>query len=209
MKMGEIQRNTLEVGTTGKGEVVINHPDLEPDENGIGHIIFSVEQARSLANLLMSKSADAAAERGDFKTTMTNYSRRLWSVIDPRTGMQKDRAATVLVREVRKGCDQVTQGAPIPEDLRGLYAQAVADKSGASTTRGFQFANIQRLIERIARLEAKNRELKAQLERMGKPVSNEEWGTLPWMNVRNPRYFMERKDVNALIAARASKEAHS
>ena len=129
--------------------------------------------------------------------------------IDPRTGMQKDRAATVLVREVRKGCDQVTQGAPIPEDLRGLYAQAVADKSGASTTRGFQFANIQRLIERIARLEAKNRELKAQLERMGKPVSNEEWGTLPWMNVRNPRYFMERKDVNALIAARASKEAHS
>ena len=78
--MGEIQRNTLEVGTTGKGEVVINHPDLEPDENGIGHIIFSVEQVRSLANLLMSKSADAAAERGDFKTTMTNYSRRLWSV---------------------------------------------------------------------------------------------------------------------------------
>jgi uncharacterized protein DUF551 len=58
----------------------------------------------------------------------------------------------------------VTEGAPIPEDLRGLYAQAVADKSGASTTRGFQFANIQRLIERIARLEAEARELAAQVD---------------------------------------------
>jgi len=57
----------------------------------------------------------------------------------------------------------VTEGAPIPEDLRGLYAQAVADKSGASTTRGFQFANIQRLIERIARLEAENRTLREQV----------------------------------------------
>ncbi len=49
----------LEVGTNGSGEVVINHPDLEPDENGVGHIVFSVEQARDLANLLLMKSADA------------------------------------------------------------------------------------------------------------------------------------------------------
>ena len=75
----EIRKNTLEVGTTGNGEVVINHPDLEPDENGVGHIVFSVEQARDLANLLMSKAADAVAERGDLKTIFTNYSRRLWS----------------------------------------------------------------------------------------------------------------------------------
>jgi hypothetical protein len=77
--MTEMAKNTLEVGTNGNGEVVINHPDLEPDENGVGHIVFSVEQARDLANLLLSKSADAAAERGDFKTTFTNHSRRLWS----------------------------------------------------------------------------------------------------------------------------------
>ncbi len=75
----EIQKNALEVGTNGNGEVVINHPDLEPDENGVGHIVFSVEQARNLANLLMSKAADAVVERGDLKTTFTNYSRRLWS----------------------------------------------------------------------------------------------------------------------------------
>ncbi len=75
----EIQKNALEVGTNGNGEVVINHPYLEPDENGVGHIVFSVEQARNLANLLMSKAADAVVERGDLKTTFTNYSRRLWS----------------------------------------------------------------------------------------------------------------------------------
>ena len=99
---------------------------------------------------------------------------------------------------------------PIPEDLRERYEALLldaADNDGEFTDE--DAADSARLIERIASLEAKNRELKAQLERMGKPVSNEEWGTLPWMNVRNPRYFMERKDVNALIAARASKEAHS
>jgi len=77
--MESIQKNTLEVGTNGNGEVVINHPDLQPDQNGVGHIVFSVEQARNLANLLMSKAADASVERGDFKTSFTNYSRRLWS----------------------------------------------------------------------------------------------------------------------------------
>ena len=75
----DIEKNTLEVGTNGNGEVVINHPDLEPDEKGVGHIVFSVEQARNLADLLMSKTADAAVERGDFKSTVTNYSRRMWS----------------------------------------------------------------------------------------------------------------------------------
>ncbi len=77
--MNQIEKNTLEVGTNGAGEVVVNHPDLQPDENGVGHIVFSVEQARNLANLLISKAADASVERGDFKTTFTNYSRRLWS----------------------------------------------------------------------------------------------------------------------------------
>lgn len=39
----------LEVGHNEKGEIVINHPDLKPDENGVGHIVFSVNQARNLA----------------------------------------------------------------------------------------------------------------------------------------------------------------
>ena len=63
--MNNHEKNTLEVGTNGHGEVIINHPDLQPDEEGIGHIVFSVEQARNLATLLMLKAADAALERGE------------------------------------------------------------------------------------------------------------------------------------------------
>jgi hypothetical protein len=74
-----MEKNTLEVGTNGHGEVVVNHPDLQPDDDGVGHIVFSVEQARNLANLLQSKAADALVERGDLKTIFTNHSRRLWT----------------------------------------------------------------------------------------------------------------------------------
>lgn len=54
----------LEVGRTeDTHEVVINHPDLKPDENGVGHIVFSPRQARNLANLLLKHAAWADAER--------------------------------------------------------------------------------------------------------------------------------------------------
>lgn len=57
--MSEIAAGTLEVGTNEHGEVVINHPDLQPDENGVGHIVFSPRQARQLARLLMKHSWEA------------------------------------------------------------------------------------------------------------------------------------------------------
>ncbi len=50
--MSDKVTGTLEVGTNCNGEVVINHPDLQPDANGIGHILFSPQQARNLARLL-------------------------------------------------------------------------------------------------------------------------------------------------------------
>jgi hypothetical protein len=53
---------TLEVGTNGQGEVVINHPDLHPDKNGVGHIVFSPRQARHLADLLYKKAIEADKE---------------------------------------------------------------------------------------------------------------------------------------------------
>jgi hypothetical protein len=47
----------LEVGlTSDEREVVINHPDLQPDANGVGHIVFSAAQARHLAKLLLRKA---------------------------------------------------------------------------------------------------------------------------------------------------------
>lgn len=50
----------LEVGINENDEVVINHPDLKPDKDGVGHIVFSPNQARNLAELLL-KHADKAA----------------------------------------------------------------------------------------------------------------------------------------------------
>lgn len=50
----------LEVGLTEQDEIVINHPDLKPDANGVGHIIFSVNQAQHLSHLLAVKASEAA-----------------------------------------------------------------------------------------------------------------------------------------------------
>ena len=49
----------LEVGINDEGEVVINHPLLDVDENGVGHIVFSVRQARDLAKVLLKKADEA------------------------------------------------------------------------------------------------------------------------------------------------------
>jgi len=87
-----------------------------------------------------------------------------------------------------------TQGKPkIPEDLRVLYD--LARLSGES--------NIQILIERIARAEARVAELEAQVERLSAPVSDEEW------DYRHVGPFthgcVSRSQVNVIIAARAAE----
>ena len=53
----------LEVGTTGKGEIVVNHPDIDPDKDGVGHLVFSPAQARNLARLLREKADEASREK--------------------------------------------------------------------------------------------------------------------------------------------------
>lgn len=56
----------LEVSLTEDGnEIVIKHPDLKPDANGEGRIVFSPRHARHLANLLIENAteAEAGAER--------------------------------------------------------------------------------------------------------------------------------------------------
>jgi len=46
----------LEVGVNTDGEVVLN---LDKDRNGVGHIVFSPNQARALANVLISNAKSA------------------------------------------------------------------------------------------------------------------------------------------------------
>lgn len=60
--MADIIAGTLEVGTNGKGEVVINHPDLKPDADGVGHIVFSPKQAIHLALSLIERAREANKE---------------------------------------------------------------------------------------------------------------------------------------------------
>ena len=57
--MADIIAGYLEVGRDEKGDVVINHHDLQPDENGVGHIVFSSYQARHLAELLIKHAEPA------------------------------------------------------------------------------------------------------------------------------------------------------
>jgi hypothetical protein len=46
----------LWVGVNDNQEVVINHPDIQPDKDGAGYIVFSPAQARNLAALLVKQA---------------------------------------------------------------------------------------------------------------------------------------------------------
>ena len=52
----------LLIGTNGRGEVVIEHPDIDADKDGVGHIIFSTKEARALARTLLKKTDEAEQE---------------------------------------------------------------------------------------------------------------------------------------------------
>jgi len=54
---------TLEVGTNGQAEVVVNHSKMDVDEHGCGYIIFSPAQAKTFASILISKAVDAELEQ--------------------------------------------------------------------------------------------------------------------------------------------------
>jgi hypothetical protein len=104
--MMEIAKNTLEVGTNGAGEVVINHPDLLPDENWVGHIVFSPEQARNLASLLLQKAVSAEEE-------MIEKRRR------DAEKIPVDRSAQIL-----------SDGSPVPEDRSHTRLRADGQQEG-------------------------------------------------------------------------------
>ncbi len=62
LSMADKVAGYLEVGCNDNGEVVINHPDIESDKDGVGHIVFSPNQARALAKLLI-KHANSIEHR--------------------------------------------------------------------------------------------------------------------------------------------------
>ena len=55
--MSDKTEGILLVGIDEDGKnVVVNHPDIDADKDGVGHIVFSPAQARNLARLLNEKA---------------------------------------------------------------------------------------------------------------------------------------------------------
>jgi hypothetical protein len=74
-----LPKHYLEVGRTqDTHEVVINHPDLEPDENGVGHLTFTPDQARNLAKLLNYQADESEKEAGGATTITTGSVCRIY-----------------------------------------------------------------------------------------------------------------------------------
>ncbi|HVN82273.1 MAG TPA: hypothetical protein VMW38_25030 [Terriglobia bacterium] len=95
----------LEVGVDPKThEVVINHPDLQPDANGCGHIVFSVSQALDLAMILMKKAAEAQTSRGldpsddDFEIKRIEVDFAIPVVMTPMIQRQLDEIVSRMAR---------------------------------------------------------------------------------------------------------------
>lgn len=86
----------LEVGHNEQGEVVINHPDLKPDENGVGHIVFSPGQARNLARLLLERASEAEA--------------------DERKRREAEQRKAAESIPVDRSARQLSDGSPVPAD---------------------------------------------------------------------------------------------
>lgn len=55
-----LDKYQLEVGITPDGrEVIVNHPEMEPNPSGSGgHIVFSPQQARDFAALMVQKAGE-------------------------------------------------------------------------------------------------------------------------------------------------------
>lgn len=58
-----LETGNLEVGHVN-GEVVINHPSPLLDMDGVGHLVFSPDQARNLAHTLIAHAQEAEMEAG-------------------------------------------------------------------------------------------------------------------------------------------------
>jgi len=132
--MADIIGGFLEVGLDEKCQVVVNHPDLKPDKDGVGHIVFSIEQARNFGYLMLRKADEAQHEENkklwrDREKVVPPVDRTARTLtdgspetpdhreIDPKTGMQKgyivlsaEERAKGFVRPVRRSYTHTTCG---------------------------------------------------------------------------------------------------
>lgn len=79
-----IPSGNLYVGLSEDGKhVIVNHPDLEPDADGCGHIVFSHDEALNFAMLLLRKVNTAqgvvCGHCGDVLTQATGWAKAQFS----------------------------------------------------------------------------------------------------------------------------------
>lgn len=86
----------LEVGLNDRNEIVINHPDLKPDADGVGHVVFSINQAQHLSHLLAVKASEAAN--------------------NVRRQEEESRRAAAAAIPVDRGAVTLATGAPVTPD---------------------------------------------------------------------------------------------
>jgi hypothetical protein len=124
------QAGQLIVGTDGKGEVVVNHPDLKPDENGVGHIVFSPQQAWDLAKILDKMASRAVRELPplelNLKIETYDLSKRRkrklkhkWTLLDPAYDPRVLKVAKRVCHEFGMPWTDPTTGITHPPPKRG------------------------------------------------------------------------------------------
>jgi hypothetical protein len=94
--VGDKIEGFLEVGCNENGEIVVNHPDLKPDANGVGHIVFSPSQARNLATLLTQHAAKVES--------------------DARAKQEAERMKAAAAIPVDRSARVLTDGSPVTDD---------------------------------------------------------------------------------------------
>lgn len=112
----------LEVGLSTDGkEVVVNHPDLQPDENGVGHIVFSPSEARHLAMLLLAK----ADECSDREPQPVDIVRHLFELSDNPRNPWGLKYAAFLLHDLRAFRDKAVEELQIVEREIGVPSEAL------------------------------------------------------------------------------------
>lgn len=125
--MSDKVEGLLEVGCNDNGEVVVNHPDLKPDENGVGHIVFSPDQARNLAHLLIKNATKAdvakiAAQRRSASEIPVDRNARVLTDGSPVTDDQQRNRPE---HRNAKGITWYSVPKNAPKDLFVLYVRVI------------------------------------------------------------------------------------
>lgn len=133
----------LEVGLNEENEIVVNHPDLKPDADGVGHIVFSANQARNLARLLEKHAQEV--ERIEHEKSEAERIAAIPEVDRTKRCMLSGNPESADHRELRPDGMQKDYVVLCPDERKRGFVRPVRrsyrhNKCGAVTTMGIALA---------------------------------------------------------------------